>query len=203
MSAVTYKTIAALSKAQHRVLGSRHMAYAFPVQSEKQIKQHIDNLWKEHHSATHVCYAWRLGWDKKHYRANDDGEPSGTAGKPIYGQIQSFDLTNILIAVVRYYGGTKLGTGGLIDAYRTASRLSLATAEIVEMEIRGHHRIICSHEQMPRIMKALKEMKMEKLDSMMSDLCEIEFFISKKYEPQLHELLRNSPDIKLENIDWV
>lgn len=102
----SYKTISKGGEAQYRVLGSRHIGLSYPVSSEEEIKSIIDALWKEHHSATHICYAWRLGWDKSRFRANDDGEPGGTAGKPILGQIQSFDLTNILICVIRYYGGT-------------------------------------------------------------------------------------------------
>lgn len=158
----TYRTISSSSTSQYRVLGSRHLGYAYPVREEAQIKEYIDALWKEHHNATHVCYAWRLGWDYSKYRINDDGEPSGTAGKPIFGQIQSAELTNILIAVVRYYGGTKLGTGGLIDAYKTAARLCIEAATIEVRPVQDRYRISFGYAEMPSIMKVLKDLDMEK-----------------------------------------
>jgi uncharacterized YigZ family protein len=174
----SYKTIEAASEGQYRVLGSRHLSYAYPVNSEEEIKQLIDQLWKDNHNATHVCYSWRLGFDKTRYRINDDGEPSGTAGKPIFGQIQSFDLTNILIAVVRYYGGTKLGTGGLIDAYKTASKLAIEAATIVEKPVKDHFKVNFSYEQMPNVMKLLKDLDFEKLNATFEDRGEVEFLLA-------------------------
>jgi uncharacterized YigZ family protein len=194
VSEITYKTIAAPSEAQYRVLGSRHISYAYPVVTEDQIKTIIDQLWKEHHSATHVCYAWRLGWEKKHYRINDDGEPGGTAGKPIFGQIQSFDLTNILIAVVRYYGGTKLGTSGLIDAYKTAAKLSIEAATVAEHEVQDVYEFTFNHEHMPRAMKALKEMHMNKISSVLDLKCVLEFSIRKSQQKKMEELAADIPD---------
>lgn len=174
----SYKTIEAASESQYRVLGSRHLCYAYPVNSEEEVKQLIDQLWKDNHNATHVCYSWRLGFDKIRYRINDDGEPSGTAGKPIFGQIQSFDLTNILIAVVRYYGGTKLGTGGLIDAYKTASKLAIEAATIVEKPVKDHFKVNFSYEQMPNVMKLLKDLDFEKLNATFEDRGEVEFLLA-------------------------
>jgi uncharacterized YigZ family protein len=174
----SYKTIEAASEGQYRVLGSRHLSYAYPVNSEEEIKQLIDQLWKDNHNATHVCYSWRLGFDKTRYRINDDGEPSGTAGKPIFGQIQSFDLTNILIAVVRYYGGTKLGTGGLIDAYKTASKLAIEAATIVVKPVKDHFKVNFSYEQMPNVMKLLKDLDFEKLNATFEDRGEVEFLLA-------------------------
>jgi uncharacterized YigZ family protein len=197
VSEITYKTIAAPTEAQYRVLGSRHLSYAYPVTSEDEIKGFIDQLWKEHHSATHVCYSWRLGWEKKLYRINDDGEPGGTAGKPIYGQIQSFDLTNILIAVVRYYGGTKLGTGGLIDAYKTAARLALEAASILEHEVQDVYQLTFTHEQLPRVMKALKEMQMNKINSVLDLNCMLEFSIRKSQQKKLEDLSADLTDAVL------
>ena len=176
---ITYKTLAAPSEAQYRVLGSRHLAYAFPVRGETEVKELLEGLWKEHHNATHICYAWRLGWDKSHFRINDDGEPSGTAGRPIYGQIQSYDLTNILIAVVRYFGGTKLGTGGLIDAYKTASKEALENAVIIEKEVMDRYQVQFDHAQMPGVMKLLKDLGMEKIEARFEAKCELEFRIRK------------------------
>lgn len=197
-NATTYKTIEAPSEGQYRVLGSRHLSYAYPVKTEEEIKTLIDALWKEHNAATHVCYAWRLGWDKKRYRINDDGEPSGTAGKPIYGQIQSFDLTNILIAVVRYYGGTKLGTGGLIDAYKTASKLALEAATITEKPVMNHYKLTFTYDQMPQIMKTLKDLGMEKLNANFENNCELEFLLSMDTAPQLEKNMEDWQGAELE-----
>ena len=119
--------------------GSKHFGFAFPVRSKEEIKERLDELRVIHHSARHHCYAWALGLDREPHRYNDDGEPGGTAGKPIYGQILSFDVTSVLIVVVRYFGGTKLGVGGLIDAYRTAAKMALEEAEIVEQQIMDHY----------------------------------------------------------------
>ncbi len=189
MGAITYNTISNAAQAQYRVLGSRHLGFAFPVRKEEAIKTIIKELWVEHHNATHVCYAWRLGWEKKQFRINDDGEPSGTAGKPIFGQIQSFDLTNILIAVVRYYGGTNLGTGGLIDAYKTAAKLAIENATIIENEVMEHYKLQFVHEQMPRVMKALKQMQMEKINWVVDLRCELEFVLRKTQEEALKKLV--------------
>ena len=128
----TYKSIAKLSEGFYKEKGSKFIAFAVPVETEAQIKAFIAQKRKEHHQAVHVCSAFRLGADHKLYRASDDGEPSNSAGPPILGQIQNFELTNILIAVVRYYGGTNLGVGGLIAAYRTAAKDALENALIVE-----------------------------------------------------------------------
>lgn len=128
----TYLTIAAPTIGEYKEKGSKFIAYSYFVQTEEEVKEKLDILRKEHFKATHHCYAYRLGTDGKKYRANDDGEPSGTAGRPILGQIDSFGLSNLLIVVVRYYGGTKLGTSGLISAYRIAAQEALQLAEVVE-----------------------------------------------------------------------
>ena len=111
---------------------SKFLGYAFPITSEEEVKIHIENLKKQHFSARHWCYAYQIGADKIQYRANDDGEPNNSAGMPIYGQIQSFGVTNILVVVVRYFGGVKLGVGGLITAYKTSAQMALEAAEIIE-----------------------------------------------------------------------
>jgi len=131
----TYKTI---SKPSEEVLfkekNSKFFGYAFPITTEDEAKTHIEELKKKHHQARHWCYAWQTGKEENelHFRANDDGEPSNSAGMPIYGQIQSFDVTDILVVVVRYFGGVKLGVGGLIQAYKTAAQLALENSRIVE-----------------------------------------------------------------------
>ncbi|MEN9698870.1 MAG: hypothetical protein RLZZ301_68 [Bacteroidota bacterium] len=129
-----YKTIAALAEGFYKEKGSKFYAFAVPVQSEDEIKAFIAQKRKEHHQAVHVCSAFRLGADLKTYRASDDGEPSNSAGPPILGQIQSYELSDVLIAVVRYYGGTNLGVGGLIQAYRSAAKDALEQATVIEKE---------------------------------------------------------------------
>ena len=132
----TYKTILKNSKATLlKEKGSKFYAYAFSVVHEDDIKNCLDLLKKEHHSARHWCYAWQLGVNYDRYRANDDGEPTNSAGMPIYGQLQAFNVTNVLVVVVRYFGGTKLGVGGLIQAYKAAAKLSLEESEIVQRTI--------------------------------------------------------------------
>lgn len=132
----SYRTI---SKAVEAVLykdrKSKFYAYAYPLSSEEQVKPIVERLRKEYPAANHVCYAWQLGVEKPHYRANDDGEPNNSAGQPIYGQIQAFNLTNVGIFVVRIFGGTKLGVGGLITAYKTAAQLALEEAKIIQKEL--------------------------------------------------------------------
>jgi len=151
-----YLTIAAISEGFYKEKGSKFLAFALPCKTEEEAKAYLNSYRKEHHQAVHVCYAFRFGSDKKVFRASDDGEPSNSAGPPILGQIQSFDLTNILIAVVRYYGGTNLGVGGLITAYRTAAKEALEAATIIEQEDAQVLEFHFSYEQMPQIMKIIK-----------------------------------------------
>ena len=151
-----YLTITALSEGFYKEKGSKFYAFAVPCKTEEEAKTYLNTYRKEHHQAVHVCYAFRFGSDKKIYRASDDGEPSNSAGPPILGQIQSFDLTNVLIAVVRYYGGTNLGVGGLITAYRTAAKEALENAQLIEQEDEQILAIDFSYEQMPQIMKIVK-----------------------------------------------
>lgn len=185
---------------QYRVLGSKHLGYAFPVRDEDSIKTHLDALWKDHHNATHVCYAWRLGWDYGKYRINDDGEPSGTAGKPIYGQIQSAELTNILVAVVRYYGGTKLGTGGLIDAYKMAAKLCIEEAIVETRPVKDRYRIIFGYSDMPAIMKMLKEFEMEKNAITTDALCMIDFNLVMTQSEALQKAMDGWPTAELTHL---
>lgn len=156
-----YKTIQAPSEGFYKEKGSRFLAFAYPVSHEDTIKDHLAILQKKHHSARHYCYAWILGPDKVRYRVNDDGEPSGTAGKPIYGQIVSSDLTDVLVVVVRYFGGTKLGVGGLIQAYRSAASAALEKSRIIECKVKDRLRLEFSYGQMNAVMKVIKDMKLD------------------------------------------
>ena len=153
----TYKTIAKSSEGFYKERGSKFLAFAVPVSTEAEVKAFIAQKRKEHHQAVHVCSAFRLGADHKVFRASDDGEPSNSAGPPILGQIQAFELTNILIAVVRYYGGTNLGVGGLISAYRTAAKAALEEAEIVEQEEMEFFEFSCTYAQMPGVMSFIEK----------------------------------------------
>lgn len=158
----TYKTIAKDSEETlYKDRNSKFFGYAFPVLNEDQIKEALELLKKKHHSARHFCYAWQLGVDPIHYRANDDGEPSNSAGMPIYGQIQSFELTNILVVSVRYFGGTKLGVGGLISAYKNSAQLALEASEIIEKTIDVLFELKFDYDLMNPVMRILKEQNIE------------------------------------------
>ena len=140
---------------------SKFFGYAFPISSEDEVKPLIETLRKQHPNAGHFCYAYQIGTDASTYRANDDGEPSNTAGMPIYGQIQSFSLTNVLIVVVRIFGGVKLGVGGLISAYKTTAQLVLESCEIVEKTIDIHFTISFDYKNMNKVMRVIKEKKLD------------------------------------------
>jgi uncharacterized YigZ family protein len=149
----TYFTIAVPSEGEYKEKGSKFIAFTYFVSDESSIKEKLEQLKKEHFKATHHCYAYRLGIDGKNYRANDDGEPSGTAGRPILGQIDSFGLTNVLIIVVRYYGGTKLGTSGLINAYREAAKNALEKSQKIEKIIESIIEVSISYNQLNEMMQ--------------------------------------------------
>ena len=153
----SFYTIASPSEALFKDKGSKFFAYAFPVQSEEEIKQHIQVLKKQHHGARHWCYGFRLGADKKLFRANDDGEPSGTAGKPILNQLIAADLTDVLVVVVRYFGGTLLGTSGLIQAYKTAAADALSQSVKLTKFITQSYRVNFDTGITNLVMRFLKE----------------------------------------------
>ena len=136
-----YKTLNSPSEGLYKEKGSKFLAFAFPVYDETEIRNLIAEIKKQYYDARHHCYAWQLGLDKSNFRANDDGEPSGTAGKPIYGQILSHQLTNVLIIVVRYFGGIKLGTGGLVAAYKTAAADAIAHSEIIDKTVQSYYQM--------------------------------------------------------------
>jgi len=157
----TYKTIKSPASGIYKEKGSRFLAFAFPVSHEGSIKDHLDELRKKYHNARHFCYAWRLGPGKSNYRVNDDGEPSGTGGKPIYGQIVSRDLTDALVVVVRYFGGTKLGVGGLINAYRSAASDALDRSHIIKCQVIDRLKLEFGYQQMNAVMKVIKDRQLD------------------------------------------
>jgi uncharacterized YigZ family protein len=153
----TYKTISSSSKGIFRDRGSRFIGIAAPVTSQDEIKSLLEEHRKSYHDARHHCYAWMIGHERNNYRTNDDGEPSGTAGKPILGQINSKELTNILIVVIRYFGGTLLGTSGLINAYRSAAAEAINNTEIEERTVNSWYRLKFPYSSMNDVMKIIKD----------------------------------------------
>jgi uncharacterized YigZ family protein len=155
-----YRTIESPSEGQAREKGSRFLGFAYPVENEEDIRQRIADLKKQYHDARHHCYAWQLGAGAELYRANDDGEPSGTAGKPILGQIRSRELTQVLVVVVRYFGGTLLGTGGLIHAYRRAASEALERATVVERKVESRLMLEFAYSSLNKVMKVIGDYRM-------------------------------------------
>ena len=154
----TYKTLLHPSEESlYKDRGSKFYGYAFPVTDEEQINAILKQLKEKHHKARHWCYAWQLGLEKTHYRVNDDGEPSNSAGQPIYGQIQSKELTNVLVVVVRYFGGTKLGVGGLVTAYKTAAQWALEGADIVVKTIDKSFQLTFEYKDMNKVQRIIKK----------------------------------------------
>lgn len=156
-----YKTIADLSIGEFKDRGSKFIAYAYPSYQESDWQEAMEAVKKEHFKARHHCFAYRIGLDKNNFRANDDGEPSGTAGRPILGQIDSYELTNVFIVVVRYFGGTKLGASGLINAYRNAAKDALDQAVIIEKTVEDIYKLEFDYSLMSNVMNAVKKLDLE------------------------------------------
>ncbi len=193
----TYLTISNPCEGLYKDKGSRFIAFAYPVTNEEEIKKHLIDLRKEHFNAHHHCYAFRLGADKQAYRANDDGEPKYTAGKPILGQIQSKDLTNILIVVVRYFGGTLLGVGGLINAYKLAAADALANAVIIEKTVNDIYEIKFDYLQMSQVMKIIKDENLEQIEQNFELDCKLIFSVRKNNSNKMYELFSKISNLEL------
>jgi uncharacterized YigZ family protein len=196
----TYLTIAAPSEGLYKDKGSKFIAYAYPVFSEEEIKEILNELKKNHHNARHHCYAWRLGASMEHYRANDDGEPSGTAGRPILGQIRSKELTNILIVVVRYFGGTLLGVSGLIKAYGTAAEDALEQAEITERVVEDLLEVKFEYPAMNDVMTIIKESQLEQLETQFELSCRLVLAVRQSLSATVTERLSALEQTKVECI---
>ncbi|MBF6608258.1 MAG: YigZ family protein [Flavobacterium sp.] len=174
MESDIYKTIAEASpQTLLKEKNSKFYGYAYPISDESEVKPILEKLNKVHVGAGHFCYAWQLGTDPVRYRANDDGEPANTAGMPIYGQIQSFGITNVLVVVVRYFGGTKLGVGGLIAAYRASAQQTLNVSEIVDKTIEITFNIKFDYGNMNKVMRVIKEHNLQIVSQKMDLTCEI------------------------------
>lgn len=185
MSKDSYKTIARAAETTYRQLSSKFLVYAYPVESEEEIKEYLDALRKRWFDATHHCYAWRLGPQGEHFRANDDGEPSSTAGKPILGQLLSQEVTNCLVVVVRYFGGTKLGVPGLIAAYKESTALVLSECEIIERTVDVRINVSFSYMAMNDVMRIVKDMQPRVVDQQFDNLCTMTLTIREGDSEQL------------------
>jgi len=197
----TYKTVEiAKGDALFKDKGSKFIGYVFPIESEDDIKPRIVELKKKHHTARHWCYAWQLGTENIRYRANDDGEPNNSAGQPIYGQILSKNVTNVLVVVVRYFGGTKLGVGGLINAYKTTAKLILGEADIVEKTIDVFFQLIFEYKDMNKVMRILKEQQLESIHQKMELDCEFLIAVRKKNAAKVEKLFLDLRCLKIKKV---
>ncbi|MFB9057898.1 IMPACT family protein [Mariniflexile ostreae] len=197
----TYKTIdVAPEPVLFKEKNSKFFGYAFPVFDEERVRSHLDRLKKEHHAARHWCYAYQLGVETISYRANDDGEPNNSAGMPIYGQIQSFDVTNILIVVVRYFGGVKLGVGGLIQAYKTAAQMVLEQAQIIEKTIDIHYLIIFEYKLMNTVMHIIKERQLDIINQKLELNCQITISVRKNEAETIFDIFNRLFEITIKPI---
>lgn len=186
----TYKTIAKPSEGSYSEKRSKFLAYAFPVQNEQEVKQRLAEIQKKHWDARHHCYAYILGPHKDAYRLNDNGEPSGTAGRPIYGQLLSKDLTNTLVIVVRYFGGIKLGVSGLQNAYKVAAKEALEAAVIEERTIQEQYRVVFEYVKMNDIMQILKDPEIQVLDRQSDMRCTYTISVRQRDADRITEALR-------------
>jgi uncharacterized YigZ family protein len=182
-----YHTIEKPAEGSYKEKGSKFLAFAYPVESEEEIREKLESLKKQYYDARHHCYAWVIGPDKKRYRAFDDGEPNHSAGDPILGQIRSKDLTNLLIVVVRYFGGTKLGVGGLISAYKTAAEDALKNAVPIEKEVFKEFRLHYPYSSTPEVMRMVKEFEITILHQDFLETCSMEGNVPLRLEEKFVE----------------
>lgn len=194
----TFRTISETSKGLLTEKKSKFIAYAVPVRSVDEVKEIVNNYRKEYYDARHVCWAYMLGADRKEFRANDDGEPSGTAGKPILGQINSNELTDILVVVIRYFGGIKLGTSGLIYAYREAAAESIANAEIIEKTVDCECSFFFEYPFLNDVMKIIKDLEPEIITQQFEMNCYMKLCIRKANFQQLTDRLRKVESLYFE-----
>ena len=200
MSKTSYKSMNSRSEGLYKEKGSKFIGIAQPCYSEDEVKELLKVWKKEHQQAEHLCYAYRLGFKADKYRANDDGEPSNSAGAPILGQLQSYDLTNTLIGVVRYYGGTKLGVGGLINAYRTAAKEAIDAGKIVEKEVMAYHRIHFEYPDMSTVMVLLKQRKIDFSETQFEESCALTVALSLDEEESCLDELEYISSVKTNHL---
>lgn len=180
-----YRTIATTSEGLFKDRGSKFLAFAFPVKNEDEVKEILQQLRKQYHDARHHCYAWKLGVDPPQHRANDDGEPSNSAGKPILNQIEKRNLTNTLVVVIRYFGGTLLGVGGLINAYRSATEDALNNNRVIRRKVQQSYRLEFGYPDMNNVMGIVKEMQLDTENQVFELSCSMTVKVDLEQEPEL------------------
>lgn len=199
----TYKTI---TKPSEEVLfkdkNSKFFGYAFPVTSEDEVKEHLETIKKQHHTARHWCYAYQIGTSENNilFRANDDGEPNNSAGMPIYGQIQSFEITNTLIIVVRYFGGVKLGVGGLINAYKTTAQLALENSKIVTKTINTQYLITFEYKNMNKVMRVVKEKNLNVINQKLELDCQLTISVRQKEAKSIFDIIESIYEVSIKEL---
>jgi len=198
----TYKTLRSQSnEVLFKEKKSKFYGYAYPILSEEEVKPIIEELRKRHHTANHVCYAWQLGVEDIKYRANDDGEPNNSAGMPIYGQIQSFGVTNVLVAIARIFGGTKLGVGGLMSAYKTTAQMALETADIIEKTLKQQFLLSFDYPEMDKVMRTIKQYQLEIVSQEMGMDCSLVISVRKQDADRTAELFSLMHPLKVKRLD--
>ncbi|TRO67019.1 IMPACT family protein [Christiangramia sabulilitoris] len=180
---------------------SKFFGYAFPIKTEAEANRYLEDLRAQHHKARHWCYAWQIGKEEHQYRANDDGEPSNSAGMPIYGQIQSFDVTNILIVVVRYFGGVKLGVGGLINAYKTAAQMALEASDIVKRTIDEVFILKFDYPEMNKVMQVIKKNNLNIINQKLEIDCKIYISVRKKDAESIFSKFDNTYKVEINKLE--
>ncbi|GGD97289.1 IMPACT family protein [Planktosalinus lacus] len=197
-----YKTIKKPSKETlFKEKGSKFYGYAFPVSNNTEVNTVLELVKSKHKSARHFCYAYQHGTESIYYRVNDDGEPSNSAGMPIYGQIQSFEITNILIVVVRYFGGTKLGVGGLISAYKTSAKLTLEASKIIKKTIDVQFEVIFDYQNINKVMRIIKEKNLNVISQQLEMDCKIILSIRKSKAEEIEGVFDSIYEVSIKQID--
>ena len=197
-----YKTLKAPSEETlFKDRNSKFFGYAFPLILEEEVNEILEMLKKKHPTARHFCYAWQLGSESVRYRANDDGEPNNSAGMPIYGQIQSFELTNVLVVSVRYFGGTKLGVGGLINAYRTSAKLAIEASEVIEKTIDVYFELKFGYDLMSKVMKIIKEYQVTICDQKMEMDCWLSLSVRKSEATKISEIFESIYPLEIRQLE--
>lgn len=197
-----YKTIEKPSiETLFKEKGSKFFGYAFPISSEEDVKIILENLKKQHHTARHFCYAYQLGFLEKRVRVNDDGEPSNSAGMPIFGQIQAFELTNVLVVSVRYFGGTKLGVGGLMSAYKISAQQALKASKIIEKTIDEYFQVSFNYDLMNNVLRIIKEHDVILINQKLDIKCEYEIAVRKKDALKVFQIFNEMYPISIEKLE--
>jgi len=198
-----YNEIETESEGLFKDKGSKFIARAFPVFHEEEVKPILDQLRKEYYDARHHCYAYILNPDKSAYRTNDDGEPSGSAGKPIHGQLLSHDLTNILVVVIRYFGGTKLGIPGLINAYKSATKDAIDNNTIVQKTVKDVYSLKFEYPLMNVVMRFIKDEDLETLKNVFELSCYMEIAVRKSESERVLELMNNIYGLEVKYLNTI